>query len=140
MSQEGNVEPSIETMRRAIEAWNREDLDAFLGMWHPECQWRPAFPRSLEGVGVVYRGREGIARAWHGVRGVWAEYQLAPESTQLVGDQLVAVGQVSARGIASGLELDSGWSALASFRDGLVMKAWDWLDRDEAFKAAGLSE
>jgi ketosteroid isomerase-like protein len=67
MSEE-NVPESVETMKRAIEAWNREDLDAFLTTWHPECEWRPAFPRSLEGVGVVHRGHEGIARAWHGVR------------------------------------------------------------------------
>ncbi len=141
MSQE-NVETSvwIQTMRRAIEAWNREDLDAFLETWHPECEWRPAFPRSLEKVGAVYRGREGIAQAWHGVRGVWAEYRLDPEDAQIVGRQLVAVGRVYARGIASGLELDSGWSALASFRDGLAISAWDWLNRDEAFRAAGLSE
>jgi ketosteroid isomerase-like protein len=141
MSQE-NVETSvwIQTMRRAIGAWNREDLDAFLETWHPECEWRPAFPRSLEKVGGVYRGRDGIAQAWHGVRGVWAEYRLDPEDAQVVGRQLVAVGRVYARGIASGLELDSGWSALASFRDGLAISAWDWLDRDEAFRAAGLSE
>ena len=139
MSQE-NVEPSIETMQRAIEAWNQEDLDAFLATWHPACEWRPAFPRSLEGVGVVYEGREGIARAWRGVRAVWKEYRLDPEDAQIVDNQLVAVGRVIARGIASDLELDSGWSALASFRDGLAIRAWDWLDRDEAFRAAGQSE
>lgn len=138
MSQE-NTE-LLETLGRAIEAWNREDLVAFLATWHPECEWRPAFPRSLEGVGLVYRGHEGIARAWHGVRGVWKEYRLDPEDAQFAGDQLIAVGQVSARGIASGLELNSGWSALSSFRDGLAVKAWDWLDRDEAFRAAGLRE
>ena len=137
-----NVETSMwtQTMRRAIEAWNREDLEAFLETWHPECEWRPAFPRSLEQLGVVYRGHEGIARAWHGVRGVWAEYRLDPEDAQVVGQQLVAVGRVYARGIASGLQLDSGWSALASFRDGLAISAWDWLDRGEALRAAGLQE
>ena len=141
MSQE-NVEPAawIETMGRAIEAWNSEDLEAFLATWHPECEWRPAFPRSLEGVGIVYRGHEGIARAWQGVRGVWAEYRLDPEDAQIVGQQVVATGRVHARGIASGLALDSGWSALVGFRDGLAVRAWDWLDRDEALKNAGLPE
>jgi ketosteroid isomerase-like protein len=102
MSQE-NVEitEGFENLRRAVEAWNREDLDAFLETWHPDCEWRPAFPRSLEGVGAVYRGREGIA---------------------------------------SGLELDSDWGAVITVRDGLAIRAWDWLDRNEALKAAGLSE
>jgi ketosteroid isomerase-like protein len=141
MSQE-NVEAPvwIETARRAIDAWNREDLDAFLEEWHPDCEWRPAFPRSLEGVGTVYRGREGIARAWHGVRAVWEEYRLMPEDAQVVGERLVVVGQVIARGRESGLELDSGWSGLATYRDELTLSAWDWLDRDEALKAAGLRE
>jgi ketosteroid isomerase-like protein len=119
MSQEkGTTEAWIETARRLIEAWNREDIDAFLDAWHPDCEWRPAFPRSLEGVGTPYRGHDGIARAWHGVRGVWDEYQLQPEDAQVVGDQLVVVGRVSGRGKESGLTLDSGWSAVVGFRDG----------------------
>ena len=87
----------IETLARAIGAWNRQDLDAFLETWHPDCEWRPAFPRSLEGVGTTYRGRDGIARAWHGVLAVWDEYLLDPEDARVVGDRLVAVGHVRAR-------------------------------------------
>jgi ketosteroid isomerase-like protein len=130
----------IENTQRAMDAWNREDLAAFLETWHPDCEWRPAFPRSLEGVGTVYRGRAGITRAWHGVRAVWEEYQIVPEDAQVVGDNLVAVGRIHARGAESRMELESGWSALATFRDGLAITAWDWLDRDEAFRAAGLRD
>jgi ketosteroid isomerase-like protein len=90
----------IENTQRAMDAWNREDLAAFLETWHPDCEWRPAFPRSLEGVGTVYRGREGITRAWNGVRAVWEEYQIVPEDAQVVGDNLVAVGRIHARGAA----------------------------------------
>ena len=141
MSQE-NVETAawIETLQRGIDAWNRQDLDAFLETWHLECEWRPAFPRSLEGVGTVYRGHEGIARAWHGVRAVWDEYRLEPEDARVVGDQLVATGHVYAHGKESGLDLDSGWSALITIRDGLALSAFDWLDRDTALEAAGLRE
>jgi hypothetical protein len=79
-------------------------------------------PAQPGGGRVVYRRREGIARAWHGVRGVWKEYRLEPENAQPIGADVVAVGRVIARGIASGLELDSGWSALGSFRDGLTIR------------------
>ena len=64
-------------------------------------------------------------------------YQLNPEDTQLVGEQLVVVGRVSAHGKESGLDLDSGWSAVVTYSDGLVRTAWDWLDRDAAFEAVG---
>ena len=97
------------------------------------------FPKS-RGVGGVFRGREGIERAWRGVRAVWEEYQLDVEDAQVVGEQLVVVGRVHARGKESGLALESGWSAVVSFRDGMPVSAWDWLDRDEALKAVGVSE
>jgi ketosteroid isomerase-like protein len=142
MSRENVEGPEwIDTARRAIAAWNREDLDGFLETWHPDCEWRPAFPRSLEGVGTVYRGRGGIARAWRGVRAVWEEYQLKIEHAEVLpGERLVSIGHVVARGKQSGLNLDSGWSALSSYRDSLTLSAWDWLDRDEAPRAAGLRE
>jgi ketosteroid isomerase-like protein len=140
VSQE-NVDPrGLENLRRGVDAWNRQDLDAFLETWHPDCEWRPAFPRSLEGVGGVYHGRDGIARAWHGVRGVWKEYRLDVEDARVIGDKIVVIGRVYARGIESGLKLDSGWSALVGLRDGMAISAWDWLDRDEALKAAALRE
>jgi ketosteroid isomerase-like protein len=85
------------------------------------------------------RGREDIVRAWHGVRAVWETYRLDPEDARVAGDTLVVVGRIHARGRESGLELDSGWSALVRFRDGLAVSAWDWLDRDEAPRAAGLT-
>ena len=141
MSQE-NAETvaAIKTVRGAIQAWNRQDLDAFLEAWHPDCEWRPAFPRSLEGVGTTYAGRDGIARAWHGVRAVWDEYWLDPEDARIVNGRLVVVGHVYAHGKESGLDLDSGWSAVVSFRDSLLLSAFDWLDRDAALEAVGLQE
>ena len=44
---------------------------------------------------------------------------------------------MQARGSASGLQLDSGWSVLIDFREEMVLSAWDWLDRDEGPNAAG---
>jgi ketosteroid isomerase-like protein len=34
MSQE-----NVEIVRRAYDAWNREDLDAFLSIVHPDAEW-----------------------------------------------------------------------------------------------------
>jgi ketosteroid isomerase-like protein len=39
----------IENARRGIEAWNREDLDAFLETWAEDAEWRLAFPERTEG-------------------------------------------------------------------------------------------
>jgi hypothetical protein len=66
-------EVHIQNALRAIEAWNREDRVAFIGFWHPEAEWRPAFPKGTEGTGNVFRGHEGIEEAWRNVREAWDE-------------------------------------------------------------------
>jgi ketosteroid isomerase-like protein len=51
MSQE-----SVETVKRALEAWKADDLDAFLAELHPEVEWHPSIEPALEG-GVRQGGR-----------------------------------------------------------------------------------
>ena len=135
MSQE-----NVEIAARAIDAWNRVDLAAFMGEWHPECEWRPAFPKGTEGTGSVFRGHDGIERAWRAVRVAWTIYRLDVDDTRPVADQLVVLGAIYAQGAASGIELRSGWSAVVDFRDSRLLRAWDWLSRSEALRAAGLEE
>ncbi len=123
-----------------IEAWNRQDLVVFLEAWHPECEWRPAFPKGTEGSGMVFRGHEGITRAWHGVREAWEEYRLEVEDARMTGEDLVVLGHIYLRGAESRVELDSPWSAVVRFREGKIISAWDWLDHASALEAASLPE
>ena len=44
MSQE-----NVETVQRAVEAWNANALDAFLSELDPNVEWRPAIQPGLEG-------------------------------------------------------------------------------------------
>jgi hypothetical protein len=59
MSQE-----NLETLRRAQEAWNSEDLDAWLAELYPEAEWHTALEQALEGRGSTYRGHDGLRKAW----------------------------------------------------------------------------
>ena len=135
MSQE-----NVELARRAIEAWNRLDLDGFMDVWHPDAEWRPAFPKGTEGTGSVVTGHDQIRNAWHNVRVAWSVYQVKPEEVRMVGDALLVLGRIFARGEASGIEVDSAWSAALEYRDGKIVRAWDWLDHESALQAVGLSE
>jgi ketosteroid isomerase-like protein len=129
----------IEAAMQAIDAWNRVDLDGFLVRWHPECEWRPAFPKGTEGSGTVFRGHEGVARAWRGVREAWDTYLLDITDHRVAGDDLVVLGEIHLRGKESEMELDSAWSAVVRFKDGKLISAWDWLEHSAALEAAGLS-
>ena len=133
-------EENVENARLAIEAWNRQDLPAFLETWDHEAEWRPAFPAGTEGSGAVFRGREEIALAWHGVREAWSEYQVSADEARMVGDALLVLGRIHARGAHSDVEIDAKWSAVVRFRGGKAISAWDWLDHDRALKAVGLEE
>jgi ketosteroid isomerase-like protein len=46
MSQE-----NLETVRRAVEAWNRGDMEAYVAFFHPDCEWFSAVARQIEGDG-----------------------------------------------------------------------------------------
>ena len=135
MSQE-----KVALAQQAIEAWNRLDLDAFMTAWHPEAEWRPAFPKGTEGTGGVFRGHDGICEAWHNVRAAWSVYQVEPQDVRMVDDALLVLGRIFARGETSEIEIDSDWSAVLRFRDDKVISAWDWLDHKPALEAVGLSE
>jgi ketosteroid isomerase-like protein len=126
----------VETAVNAIDAWNRGDLPGFLDAWDAEAEWRPAFPQGTEGAGSVVHGHEEIGRAWHNVRSVWAEYRLEVEEARVVGEKLLVLGHLYARGAGSGLEIDSPWSAVVRFRDGKVLRARDWLDHEHGLEAA----
>jgi ketosteroid isomerase-like protein len=52
MSQE-----NVETLRRAFEAFNRNDLDAAVADMHQDCEYMPS--GALPGVRDVGRGPEG---------------------------------------------------------------------------------
>ena len=53
--------------------------------------------------------------------------------------QVVTLHRVIATGRASGIETVRDLGGLLELRDGLVVKQWIYLDRDEALAAAGVS-
>ena len=64
MSQE-----NVETVQRAIAAWNGDDLDAFLAEFDADVEWQPAIEPGLEGRATTYRGHDGARTVWEEDRG-----------------------------------------------------------------------
>jgi ketosteroid isomerase-like protein len=64
MSQE-----NVETVQRAVAAWNADDLDAFLAVLDTDVEWHPAIEPGLEGKATTYRGHDGARRIWRQDRG-----------------------------------------------------------------------
>ena len=98
---------NVELVTRTIEAWNQQDLSGFLDGWHPEAEWRPAFPAGTEGTITVFRGLDGVERAWQDVRAALTEHRLDFQEARWSGEDLVVLGRIHVRGAISGARIDS---------------------------------
>jgi ketosteroid isomerase-like protein len=135
MSQE-----NVEAFRRAIEAYNRRDIDAFLDAFDPAVEIHPLTLAMFGQEETVYRGHEGIRQFVGEVDEALAEVQIEQLEIRDLGERIVAGGHLRARGRASGAETESPISWLVDFKDGRVIRMRDFLDLKDALEAAGLPE
>jgi len=56
------------------------------------------------------------------------------------GHRIVAIGRFHARGKESAAEVESPLGYLVQFKNGKVIRMWNYLDPNEALEAAGLRE
>ena len=88
----------------------------------------------------TYRGHDGLMRAW----GRWSEPwdQITTEIEEVIdgGDRIVSVHRARARAKGSGIEVDLRCAYLWRFREVKVIHFQNFLDREQALEAAGLSE
>jgi uncharacterized protein len=131
-------EENVEIVRRFLDAYPRGDVEELLSYIDPEAELHSAIVGGAEGN--VYRGHEGF-RKWYAdssesfeeLRGEWSEFRD-------LGDRVLALGAVKARGRESGVELDSPMGWVITVRRGKAVKAEGFLSRAEALEAAGLRE
>ena len=132
---------NVDAFNRALEAATRRDLDAMLRDLHPDVEWHPAVAAGLAGEATVYRGREGVREGL--TRDFFATFDDTHwEFTEVqdLGDYVLAIGFLHARGTASGVELESPWAFLVRYEQGQAISVRAYLDVREAREAARLSE
>jgi ketosteroid isomerase-like protein len=131
---------NVEVVQAALEAWQSDDLDAFLSVIDPNIEWHAVLRRLLEGPESLYRGHDGIRRLWRNYR--TAELGRMEVETQelrdLGDDGVVLLGQLRWRGLASGIDSESPFGSVITVRDGKVIRSFDYLSHQEALKAVGL--
>src|SRR6266508_4602673 len=135
MSQE-----NVEAFERAIEAYNRRDVEALLDELDTEVEWRPVLPVVLGGDETVYRGHDGARQLLRDLDEVLAERHLAFSEIRDVGDHVVATGSLRIRGKSSGARTESPFTWMAEFKNGRAIQIQTYLDPDEALEPLGLSE
>jgi ketosteroid isomerase-like protein len=130
---------NVESMRRAVEAFNRGDAAAFVALGTPDVEWEDAIFWS-EGS-RIYRGRDELRDWFAQVREPWERIQIAIEEIIETGhDRLVFGLRLTARGSSSGADTRLEVWQVQWFREGLTAKRRIFRDRAEALEAARLSE
>ena len=135
MSQE-----NVEAVKRAVEAGNRRDVEAFLEELDPQVEWHPALLASLAGRAAVYQGYEGVREFFRDMDEAFTQIQIEFEEIRDLGDRIVAIGQLCMRGKGSGAMTESALGYVIDFKNGKIIGARTYLDVEQTLKAAGLSE
>jgi ketosteroid isomerase-like protein len=128
-------EENVETLKQVAAAWNRRDLEAWLGFMHPDIEWEGNFTR-LEGA--AYRGREAMRQYWSQTNAA-LELVVSFDEMRDLGESVLGLGHLHGRS-EGGIPIDSQYGIVMHFREGLVVSGSDWDSHAEALEAAGLSE
>ena len=111
MSQE-----NVDLHRRAVEAFNTHDVEAFIALMDPSIEAHSVFAA----VGAVYHGHDGLRRFFRDARDSWGdEIRIEPEAYFELGEHTVAFQVLHGSGRHSMAEVTMPVAAVVGWRDGL---------------------
>ena len=131
MSQE-----NVEIARRGYEAFARRDLDAVFELFDPEIEAHdpPEMPDA-----AIHRGHDAVRRDWEQTYELFEDFTIEVEETLDCGDDVVVFLRYRGRGSESGAEVEALMAHVWTVRNGKAIRLRQFLDREQALEAAGLS-
>jgi hypothetical protein len=125
----------------AVRHWNARERDSFLALFHAEGAWSSAIKRQVEGGEGLYRGREQIGEFWDEWHAVWDDLGIVVSEFRSPRDGCVfGFGALRGSGAGSGAGTERPFGWVFEIEDGLIREVRAYLDREEALRAAGISE
>jgi ketosteroid isomerase-like protein len=133
-------EENVETVRLLVERRNagRRVFDDLADIFDPAVE--------VDGpvasvAGAPYQGHTGIEKWTRDIDEQFSEWHIAQEAVWDVGNQVISLGAIRARGRASGIVVEFRSGAVVTFgADGRITRIRLYADPDEALKAVGLEE
>jgi ketosteroid isomerase-like protein len=127
------------TVRDAVAAFNRGDLDAWLEYFTDDIDYR-AVEGAPDDHGPI-EGKDALRAYVEDWRETFDDFRTEP--TELIDageDRAIAVMRISGRARLSGVEVDLTFAVVYTLRDGKVARGREYWTRDQALEAAGLRE
>jgi ketosteroid isomerase-like protein len=131
-----HAQENVEIAKRANDAENGRDLNAFAELATEDVEWFPSIAGGLDRGG--YKGREGMERYYQEYDEMWDSFTSYIDEYRAVGDTVVALGRIEGKGRGSGVPVSTPVGTVIEFRDGKISRARVYRDHDEALRAAGL--
>ena len=127
---------NVEIVRRFIGAWSAHDREAMASLLHPDAVFVSAITNV---VGHTFEGRDEILAVFDRWDEEWSEiYWEVDEYIDVDDSHVVTLHRVIATGRVTGIQTVRELGGVLEIRDGLVVKQWIYLDRQEALEAAGV--
>lgn len=130
-------ERNIELHRRANEAFNSRDIEAYIAYCDPGIELHSAV--TVPGGGV-YHGHAGVRR-WHrDLKEVFGdEIEVEPEAFFEVDDQTISFHVLRGRGQQSGAQVATPAAHVCTWQGGLITRFQGYTHRENAFADLGVS-
>src|SRR3977135_1036283 len=95
---------NVELLHRAIDAFNRRDLEAYLALQDAGVEFTP-YERAVGGLGP-YRGHDGVRTWWEESFEAFPDLTAKLDDVQGRGDKTFARGRLRGTGAGSGAAFD----------------------------------
>ena len=125
---------NVETVRAALEAFRRGDVEEALQRVHPEM-----VSTRVDPDGAVFHGRDGLMALMADWTEGFDEWSYRAEEFFDAGDRVVVRLHQWGRGAGSGVPVAGDYWLTYLVEDGMVTRFSIFTDREQAFAWAGLS-
>lgn len=129
---------NVELIRRAYEAYSRDELETMLRLVDPDVEWTYLDPNLPQPGPQVCRGRQKV----EAVLRQWAEHGLKAQLEEVTGagERVMAGTRIPGFGASFGRPGEDRAYTVFTVRGGRIVAMRDCRDRDEALEVAGLRD
>jgi ketosteroid isomerase-like protein len=113
-------EENVESMQRAIEAFNARDVDALRELIDPELEFVPHITGGFEGM--VFHGLDGMERYFGISDEAWESLRVEISEMRANGEVVVGLCDLYARGRSSGVDVKEPIVCVCQVRDRRVLR------------------
>ena len=106
--------------------------------YDPDVEWHGTLGGFEQGR--VFHGHAAILQGFEDYFDSWERLDLQPKELIDTGDELIVFVHEVARGRESGIVVETDTATISTLRDGMIVRVRNFMDRDQALQAAGLSQ